>query len=441
MKKITMFSIVLLMAMMTVIGAMTGKVSAASTEVIPVSSGLKVIAAQSDMGKYGVSGGEIAFSPEDFERALNSKRVDYITFTELPDEALGVLMLGSDGISKGQTVSRENIHKLSYVPKGEGISENKFVFTTGKGYDIECSVYMLENINCSPVAGVSGELSLSVSTHRNVSVWGSLSGYDSDGDEIKYEIVSYPSNGILYLTDVLNGEFKYTPSSDYTGKDSFRYVVVDKYGNYSAASEVSLDIDKVKLDSVLSDMGGNRAHSSAITMIEKNLMKAGTDKNGKAVFSPEGKVTREEFLVMVMKAVGISEPTSQNIGFADDSDISDFAKGYVGFAKEKGYIKGTQQGGSYYFYPKKTITVAEASVIVDNIIGGARYVVNDKGVLSVFDDHNDVPTWAKDSMQTLKCVGIISGNSGYLYPQKEMTRESAALMINAVIRLTDSELK
>ena len=439
MKKITMVSIAALMIIMVLAGTAAGAASAADPEIIPVSSGLRVLAYQSTMGKYGVSGGEIAFEPEDFERSLNQRRLDYLTVEKLPNAALGTLRLGSEAVSEGQIVLRENIHKLAYVPKGNGILEDSFVFSTGRGYDIECSLYMLESQNYAPTAGMVGELSLNVSTHRNVSVWGSLSGYDADGDEIRFEVVSYPVNGTVMITDAVNGEFRYTPGAEYTGKDSFKYVVVDKYGNYSAASEVSLRIDRVGLEGVLEDMGGNRAHSDAITMVEKGIMTAQKGASGDLSFSPEKTVTREDFLVMAMKAAGIVPTDASDSGFADDSSISASAKSYVSFAKQKGYVKGSEVSGEYYFYPNNTVTAAEAAVIIDNIIGGERYVVNKNGALSVFADEKDVPAWAEESMLTLKQVGVISGNGGYLYPKKELTRENAAMLLGAVIRLTDNE--
>ena len=441
MKKITVLSIIALMAMMAFAGTAAGAAGASLPDEVPVSVGLKVLACQSDMGIYGLTGGEIAFSPEDFERSMNQKRLDYLTVKELPNAALGTLRLGSEAVSVGQTISRENLHKLSYVPKEKGILEDCFVFSTGKGYDLECSLYILDKQNYAPTAGVAGELSLNVSTHRNVSVWGSLSGYDSDGDDIRFEIVSYPTNGSISLVDRVNGEFVYTPGAEYTGKDSFKYVVVDKYGNYSAASEVSLRIDRVRLESVIGDMGGNRAHTDAIALVEKGIMDVQKNASGALCFSPEKTVTREDFLVMAMKAAGITPDSATDGGFADDDNISASAKRYVAFARKKGYISGVESKGEYYFYPQNTVTTAEAAVIIDNIIGANKYVVNKNGALSVFADKADVPAWAEDSMLSLKQVGIISGNSGYLYPQKELTRENAASLLGALVRLTDRELR
>ena len=113
MKKITVLSIIALMAMMAFAGTAAGAAGASLPDEVPVSVGLKVLACQSDMGIYGLTGGEIAFSPEDFERSMNQKRLDYLTVKELPNAALGTLRLGSEAVSVGQTISRENLHKLS----------------------------------------------------------------------------------------------------------------------------------------------------------------------------------------------------------------------------------------------------------------------------------------------------------------------------------------
>ncbi len=440
MKKLTLFSITLLMTIMVVAGLASGQTYAAD-EVAPISTGLQIIAARSSMAVSGLSGNEIAFSPEDFERALNVRKLDYITVTKVPDAAVGTLYLGSEGVSVGKTVSRENLHKLSYAGAAEGISENTFSFTTGRGYEIECSVYMLKSQNYCPTAGNEGELYLDVSTHRNVSIYGTLSGNDPDGDEITFEVVSYPSKGSIIMTDARNGEYRYTPSADYTGKDSFKYVVKDKYGNYSAASTVSLDINKTKLDSVLTDMGGHKAHSSAITMVENGIMTA-KESDGKLTFAPTEGISREDFLVMVMKAAGLKYTDAQkanggnaqlSTGFEDDKDISASAKGYICLAKQKGFIKG--EGG--YFYPKREITAAEAAVMIDNVIGASSYVVNANASETVFADHVDIPVWAESSIRNLNSIGVMADANGYIYPEKTLDRATGAMMLEAVMKLVD----
>lgn len=434
MKNLTIFSIVLLMVVVCLAGIVAdNRQVAEAKEVALVSDGLKIIANNSKMIKSGITGRDLAFEPIDFERALNVERVNYITLTEAPDPALGTLCLGSTPLSEGQTVSRENLHKLSYVEKSEGLSSNSFTFTTENGYEIECSVYMLMSENFCPVANGS-KLFTSVSTYRNVSICGKLCGSDIDGDELTYEVVSYPKNGSVTVTDSASGEFCYTPSADYVGEDSFKYVVYDKYGNYSAASTVEIDVNKVSLDGVLCDMGGNVAHSAAISMLEKGIMSASKGERG-LLFEPDEKVSRQDFLVMAMKAAGVTVTESASTEFADDSSISAMAKSYVNTAHKLGYIKGTKVDGKYYFYPEKTITAAEAAVIVNNIIGGDKYVDKDMAITTVFVDHIDIPAWAEDAILTLNYVGVFSANGGYVYPQKEVTKGDCALMLEAVTNI------
>ncbi len=431
MKKMTIISIVILTAIMCLAGFMCGDASAAELEGdVSVSCGLQIIANQSGMAKWGESGKDLMFSPEDFERALNLNRVNYITLTSLPDPALGSLCLGSAPVSVGMTVSRENLHKLCYVEKGEGISSNSFSFTTGNGYEFDCAVYKLtENNLCPTAAGV--KLFANVSTFRNVSTYGQLTGADGEGDSLTYQVVAYPKNGSIIMTDAQSGEFCYTPSRDFIGKDSFKYVVFDKYGNFSAASTVEIEVDAVKLDGVLCDMGGNRAHASAIAVVQSGIMSASKGESG-LTFAPEEKVTREDFLVMAMKAAGIKISEKTSTEFADDSDISAMAKSYVAAAKEKGYINGTISAGKYYFYPDKPITSAEAAVIVNRIIEGSKYI-KDTAIKTVFSDHLDIPVWAEDAILTLNYVGVYHSGNGYVYPQSEMTKADAAMILSRIM--------
>lgn len=434
MKKLTVISIVMLMAVICIAGIISGGTPDASSEVALVSDGLSVLAERSKMAKSVSASTELAFSPEDFERALNVRRVDYITLTETPDASVGSLYLGSSVLSEGQTVSRENLHKLSYVAKSEGVSSNSFSFTTGNGYEIECSVYMLAEENLAPTA-TGLKLYKSVSTYRNVSVYGDLLGSDYEGDPITFEVVSYPKHGAIMLTDAENGEFCYTPADDYVGNDSFKYVVYDKYGNYSAAKEVDINVDRTSLEGVLSDMGGNRAHAAAITMVKKGFISA-EKKGDTLVFAPNETITREEFLIMTMKAAGVKITEASSSGFEDDDKISAMAKSYVYTAKQNGYIKGTTVDGKSYFNPESSITSAEAAVIVNNIIGGSKYVGKDVAITTVFADHLDIPVWAEDAILTLNYVGVWQSTGGYVYPQSNMTKADAALVLSAVMDIT-----
>jgi hypothetical protein len=175
-------------------------------------------------------------------------------------------------------------------------------------------------------------------------------------------------------------------------------------------------------------------------------MKSG-EKNGITIFAPDNSVSREDFLVMVMKAAGLKYTEGQsndgkavkvNTGFSDDADISDEARNYVYLAKQKGFIKGSEAGGESCFYPKRDITAAEAAVMIDNIIGTSAYVANTNATETVFADHLDIPVWAESSIRTLNYIGVMADANGYIYPEKAIDRSTCALMLDAVMKLIEN---
>ena len=80
-------------------------------------------------------------------------------------------------------------------------------------------------------------VSKEVSAYNNVMVYSSyahegyLTSYDADGDAVKYVIVEYPKNGSVIISDADAGKYEYVHKKGFTGKDSFSYCAVDKYGN------------------------------------------------------------------------------------------------------------------------------------------------------------------------------------------------------------------
>ncbi len=70
-----------------------------------------------------------------------------------------------------------------------------------------------------------------------------LKATDPEGDEIKYEIVAEPINGIVEFipfTQFSDNKVKYTPVDGFTGVDQFTYVAVDDHENISNEAKVTI---------------------------------------------------------------------------------------------------------------------------------------------------------------------------------------------------------
>jgi hypothetical protein len=392
-----------------------------------VSYALDVIANDKPMVMTGICGNVLNFSSERFACAMNLSKIEKITIKSLPSAVCGALYIGSEGVSVGQSIKAEDIHLMTYEEATLGVGSNTaFTFTVNDSpYEIACNIYMIEGINYAPTVNIAPYASLNLDTYRDIAISGVLSACDPEGDEMTFEIVKYPVNGLVELTDNNLGTYTYTPSALYTGNDSFCYVVYDKYGNYSAAAKVNLTVSAPGISTVYSDMIGNDLYSHAISMTENGLMN-GIQVGDYYYFEADREVSRAEFLITAMNAVGIkSVPDVECSGFYDDADISSEMKGYVALAYSKGYISGTKVDGNIYFLPDEKIKLSEAAVIISNMIGYAEAQVE-----TVFADADEIPAWSGKAIESLHTLGILEVPDKTVGADVTITRGNMAKLLN-----------
>ena len=403
----------------------------AKADSLPVSPALYVLAEENSMAMAGLKGSSISFEHDDFARAMNLSEIDSVTITQVPPVTDGELRVGQTVVNSGQTISAANLSLLQYTASGADIATSSFRFSVEDSpVEITCHLYLLDRANHRPTLSMVPKASLNVSTHRNITLYGTLPCYDPDGDETQIEIVSYPESGILILTDRKTGDYTFTPGENYSGKDSFTYVARDQYGNYSASATVSLTVTKPSTSVVYADMVNSRSYNAALTMTENGIM-SGTQVGADTYFYPSRTVSRGEFVVMAMNAMGITKVTDvDRTVFADDGDIPDSMKDYVATAYELGYIQGEiRSDGQRCFYPNREITRAEAAVILGNMIGAATPTVT-----PTFSDSSEIPAWAAPSIYSLSSMGIMTSNGGTVSPLSAVTRGDAAELLCALMK-------
>lgn len=432
MKRTVLLSIsALLVTLLLSVSAQTGILAATggSHDAI-VSPALQIIANHTPMAKAGIKGNEISFTADDFERALNLSRVTSVTIKKAPDLTDGELLVGSVKIGAGQTISRANLSLMSFTAASDDVRDSSFCFSVnGSAYTINCSLYLLDKINYSPTTAGGG--SLEVSTYRDIAAFGRLHGLDPEGDELTYQVISYPKNGAFVLLGK-GGRYVYMPNRGFTGTDSVKYVVSDKYGNYSSAATIKLKVEKNSASLAYDDMKWNTAYSAAIKLTGSGIM-SGTRIGNGYYFYPDQTVSRAEFLVMAMKAAGVNNlPAVEETGFYDDDDIAGAMKNYVGAAARAGYVQGSIVDGRRYFYPNNEITAAEAAVIVANILG-----IKGDGSVSVFAGDTTIPAWAEDTVYALCSAGVIDiGDYNY---SSSITRADAARILFSMMKRLDKQ--
>ena len=393
---------------------------------VKVSCALDVIAYDKPMSISGIKGNALNFSNERFACAMNLSKVDSITITKLPETVCGTLYIGSEGVSVGQRIKGSDISLMTYeessAGKGSGAS---FKFTVNdSSYEMTCNVYMIDTINYAPTVSVASVASLNLQTYKDIKVSGVLAATDPEGDELVYEIVKYPE-GFLEIDNRNLGTYTYTPAVNYTGNDSFSYVAYDKYGNYSASATVTVQISVPGVATVYSDLIDNDLYSHAISMTENGLMN-GIRVGDYYYFEADREVSRVEFLVTAMNAVGIKNvPDVSSTGFFDDESIPDELKGYVALAYSQGYISGLAADGNLCFLPNEKIKLSEAAVIISNMIGYAEPQFE-----TVFADEDEIPAWSGKAIASLHTLGILELPDNTVGAEATITRGSMAKLLN-----------
>ena len=249
----------------------------------------------------------------------------------------------------------------------------------------------------------------------DIAVEAELSAADADNDVVLYQLTEKPRPGRK------------------AGRDSFHYTAVDAEGNTAQPAAITIEIKKNKTGLTYSDMDGDPAHYAAIYLAQKGVM-TGETIGSCAFFHPSRPVTRSEFIAMTAAAADLSvEPTDQT-DFADDSGLSAWAKPYISAAAANGLVSGyATVSGVSEIRGEKTITTAEAGVVLDHLLDGTLSGVQYAWSMS---DHSP-QDWAQPAIARLERASVLTAAQAQ-NPEHPLDRRTACEMLYRALILLDS---
>ncbi|MEC0227751.1 S-layer homology domain-containing protein [Paenibacillus alba] len=143
-------------------------------------------------------------------------------------------------------------------------------------------------------------------------------------------------------------------------------------------------------------------------------------------FRPDEPVTREEFLVFLVRAMKPSA-SGGNLDFADSGAISTWAKQAVADAVYAGWLEGYEDST---IRPQTFISRAEMTVLLMRTAGQAAS--QSPELAKGFSDHADIPQWAAGYVYEATRKGVIEGDGEQFHPAEQTTR---AETVTAILRL------
>ena len=176
------------------------------------------------------------------------------------------------------------------------------------------------------------------------------------------------------------------------------------------------------------DVSADAWYNKAVGFIAARSITTGT---GNGNYSPEAKLTRGEFLVMIMRACVIAPDENPKDNFADAGNT--YYTGYLGAAKRLGISGGV---GNNMFAPGKEIARQEMFTLLYNALKviGRLPQRNSGKSLSAFSDAGEIASWAKNAMTLLVETGTIDGNAGKLTPAGTTTRAEMAQVLYNLLK-------
>lgn len=185
------------------------------------------------------------------------------------------------------------------------------------------------------------------------------------------------------------------------------------------------------------DVASSAWYYKAVSFIAARQITSGTGNDN---YSPHAKLTRGEFIVLMMRAYGIAPDANLTDNFSDAGNT--YYTGHLAAAKRLGISSGI---GNNQYAPDKEIARQEMFTLLYNalkVIGQlpgthGRSVSEaddqpggDSGkTLSDFTDAERIDAWAKEALTLLVKIGTIGGSNEKLTPQGTTTRAEMAQVL------------
>lgn len=144
-----------------------------------------------------------------------------------------------------------------------------------------------------------------------------------------------------------------------------------------------------------------------------------TNGTGGGKYSPGAKLTRGEFIVLLMRAYGIKPDANATDNFSDAGDT--YYTGYLAAAKRLGITVGI---GNNMYAPGNQITRQEMFTLLYNALKviGQLPQGNSGKMIADFTDSTQISSWAQEGMTLLVETGTVEGSNGKLNPNGTTSR-------------------
>ena len=194
------------------------------------------------------------------------------------------------------------------------------------------------------------------------------------------------------------------------------------------STTTSIDVTIAPSDP-FADMKNHWAKDFVNDLYFSGVLAGSAGSDGKQRYRPDDSMTRQEFVVALMRYLGVntSDYSSVKLPFDDTARIDSWALDAMKAAYSLKYMGGSSSGGKLLANPTSTISRQEAMTILSRTQTLPDSV--DLDGLSAFSDMQKIASWAKTPLAAMVQMKIIGGSNGKLNPIGNVTRAEVAKML------------
>ena len=210
---------------------------------------------------------------------------------------------------------------------------------------------------------------------------------------------------------------------------------VEMIKGLEAGDEKALVEDKPRKDIHFSDIAGHWGEGSVMDLAKAGILRGYED----GTIRPDRTVTRAEYLALLQRVFWQDEAPAGDGGNPFYDTIPPWAEDAVALAVEKGVVRGYEDGT---FRPQNPITRAELAAMTNLVLkakesseppGNTTQEADDR-LDTVFNDSEQIPSWAREHVFALYEQKLVQGYAGSFHPASNATRAEAAAILWKIMK-------
>ncbi len=177
------------------------------------------------------------------------------------------------------------------------------------------------------------------------------------------------------------------------------------------------------------------AYNEIIDFIYADIIEGSLDDDFYMFVKPNKKITRAEFVKMIVTTLDIEVTSNQELSFFSDVKMDNWYYSYVNTASSLGIITGKTNNK---FNPNDFITRAEIATIITRAFD--KRIEFQEDISKKFKDV-DHSHWAYKEISKASATGIVQGNSFNLFmPNENATRAQGIVMLHRALNMESFDL-